>query len=200
MPHKFDPKHAKKLEDPNRFQDEPFSELLPLLDLGSKKTIIDLGCGTGFYTFPLAHFTPRDAVVYALDISQEMLDGLQRNMESGEIVKPLDPQDVMKIKPLKIKENEYPVPNNSIDLIFCSKVFHEFENVDRFLHETSQVLSPNGTLFIFDWKKVPTEKGPPLEHRIDYDDGISILKKNGYHIIHGGFIFHNFYYLLSKRV
>lgn len=198
MPHKFDPKHVKKLEYLERFEEEPFYELLPLLDLGSKHTIIDLGCGSGFYTFSLAHHSPENAIIYALDISQEILDRLQNNMDKGDIVKPLDLQDVKKIKALKVEENVYPIADRTVDLLFCSKVFHEFDGITDFLMETARVLKPNGQLFILDWKKEPTEKGPPIEHRIDINEGISILKKNGFEIIQSGFIFKNFYYLNSR--
>ncbi|MCL5994556.1 MAG: class I SAM-dependent methyltransferase [Chloroflexi bacterium] len=38
--------------------------------------MLDLGCGPGFWTLPLAEQTGPGGIVWALDISQEMLDAL----------------------------------------------------------------------------------------------------------------------------
>ena len=43
--------YKSKHSYPARFEEEPFELLRPLLDLATKKTIVDLGCGSGFYTF-----------------------------------------------------------------------------------------------------------------------------------------------------
>ncbi len=96
MPHKFDSKSIKKLEYPERFAEEPFEEILKLLPLDKFTSILDLGCGSGFYTFPLAHYSARNAKVYAFDVESKMLDFLKANMKGGEILKPIHPSDVKK--------------------------------------------------------------------------------------------------------
>ena len=151
--HKFDPKHMKNLEYLARFEEEPFELLRPLMDLATKKTIVDLGCGSGFYTFSLAHESPADAVIYALDISKEMIDRIEHNINHGEIFKPLGMGDGEKIKGIVIKEDQFPLPDASVDLFFSSKVFHEIENHERFMKEVARVMAPGGLVFTLDWKK-----------------------------------------------
>jgi ubiquinone/menaquinone biosynthesis C-methylase UbiE len=198
MPHTFDPREVKKLEYPERFQEEPFAELSALLPLNSMNVILDLGCGSGFYTFPLAHFSAPDAKVYALDTSDKMIEFLQKNIQHGTLVKPISSIDVSKIIPEVIKPNRFSNPKQSVDLLFCAKVFHELDNLPQFLKETKRVLKKGGSLFIMDWQKKPMEKGPPLEHRIDLDDGIKTLEQNNFKIIKSGELFKFYYYLIAQ--
>jgi ubiquinone/menaquinone biosynthesis C-methylase UbiE len=126
------------------------------------------------------------------------MDFLRANMRGGEIIKPLHPADVKKIIPKLIKENEFQVPNGSIDLFFCAKVLHEIEGFPKFFAELNRVMMKEGVVFILDWKKEKTEQGPPLEHRIDIKDAIVMFKKTGYQIEKYGEIFTDYYYLIAK--
>ncbi len=198
MPHKFDASHIKKLEYPERFDEEPFSEILKLLPINKFASILELGCGSGFYTFPLAHYSAQAARVYAVDIEAKMLELLRANMRGGKIIKPLQQADVRKIIPLLISENEFEVLDESIDLFFCAKVLHEIEGFSEFFEELSRVMRKNGIIFVLDWKKERMERGPPIEERIDMKDAIEMFQKNGYQIEKYGEIFTYYYYLIAK--
>ncbi len=197
MPHKFDATHIKKLEYPERFAEEPFDKILEILPIDKFASILELGCGTGFYTFPLAHFSATDGKVYALDIDAKMLGFLRANIKGGKILKPLDPEDAKKIIPLLIHENEFEVPDESIDLFFCAKVLHEIASLPEFFEELERIMTKNGVIFILDWKKEPMERGPPVEERIDVKDAIEMFQNHGYQVYEAGEIFTYYYYLIA---
>lgn len=197
MPHKFDPKHLQRLEYVERFNEEPFDDIKNVIDFSQAKKIVDLGCGPGFHTFALAHYLPADGKVFALDISKEMIDHLKLNMENGKIFHLITPEDKYKIEPILIKENHFPIPDQSIDIIFNVKLFHEIDSLPDFFKEAHRILKHKGTIFTIDWKKIPTEKGPPIEHRIDFDDAIRIFEKYGFKIQKSGEIYQSFYYILA---
>jgi ubiquinone/menaquinone biosynthesis C-methylase UbiE len=199
MPHKFDSKSIKKLEYSERFAEEPFEEILKLLPLDKFTSILDLGCGSGFYTFSLAHYSAGNAKVYAFDVELKMLDFLKANMKGGEILKPTHPSDVKKIIPVLIKENEFPVPDHCIDLFFCAKVLHEIEGFPKFITELARIMKKQGIIFVLDWKKQPMERGPPLEHRIDIQEAIALLQKSPFLIETSGEVFKDFYYIIGKK-
>ena len=46
----FDPKHAKRLEDPARLEALPRAAVVSLLRLDGDETVVDYGAGTGIYT------------------------------------------------------------------------------------------------------------------------------------------------------
>ncbi len=198
MPHKFDATNIKKLEYPERFAEEPFEEILKILPISKFSSILELGCGSGYYTFPLAHFSAQDAKVYALDVELKMLNLLRANMRRGKIFKPLHPDDVKKIIPLLIQENQFEVLDESIDLFFCAKVLHEIEGFSEFFEELTRVMRKNGVVYVLDWKKEQTKQGPPMELRIDMKEAIEMFGKNGVQIDKSGEIFTDYYYLMGK--
>ena len=71
------------------------------------KQILDVGCGNGFFTRPLAAW----ADCTALDFSQRMLD--------------LNP-----VKAIKVcgDVKSMPFPDNKFDLVFCSNLLHHISN------------------------------------------------------------------------
>ena len=58
MAEKFDPKHADKLENPERLVELPPARLIELLELTGAETVVDFGAGTGMYSIPLAEALP----------------------------------------------------------------------------------------------------------------------------------------------
>jgi ubiquinone/menaquinone biosynthesis C-methylase UbiE len=199
MPHKFNPKNLQRIEYPERFSEEPFEDINRILKINQYHHIVDLGCGSGFHTFQIAHLTASDAKIYALDISEEMIDRLKLNMEEGIIFHLFAPADKNKIIPIKIEENQFPVPDSSIDLLFNVKLFHEIDSMPIFFKELSRILTEKGRIFTLDWKKVPTEKGPPIEHRIDFEDAKKIFKEHGYKISQTGELYQDFYFILAEK-
>lgn len=98
------------------------------------KTILDLGCGTGRFTEALrAHF---DAEVIGIDPSKKMLAQAQSKQ----------PDRMIRYEPGRAEA--IPVPDNSIDLIFMSMIFHHFANPELAARECRRVLRDGGTAFL----------------------------------------------------
>ena len=70
------------------------------------KTILDAGCGNGFFTRPLSHW----ADCTAMDFSDRMLE--------------LNPVDCNKVRG---DACDMPFAENSFDLVFCSNLLHHIE-------------------------------------------------------------------------
>jgi SAM-dependent methyltransferase len=98
------------------------------LALGSDKTVLDLGAGTG-------KFVPRlratGATVIAVDPVRAMLDQLIR----------LNPG----IEAKEGAATAIPLADNAVDAVVCAQAFHWFANRDA-LAEIRRVLKPNGAL------------------------------------------------------
>jgi ubiquinone/menaquinone biosynthesis C-methylase UbiE len=100
----------------------------------SIKTILDLGCGTGRFSEALA--VRFDAEVVGLDPSKKMLKQARRKRRDSRIRYDLG------------RGEEIPLPNNSVDLIFMSMVFHHFNNPTLAAHEVRRVLRDRGTVLL----------------------------------------------------
>ncbi len=98
-----------------------------------------------------------------------------------------------------IKENNFPVPDYSIDLFFCAKVLHEIEELPKFITELTRIMMKQGIILVLDWKKQPIERGPLLEHRIDIQEAIALLLKSPFLIETSGEVFKDFYYIIGKK-
>lgn len=100
----------------------------------SIKTILDLGCGTGRFSEALrAHF---DADVIGIDPSKKMLA-----QAAG---KPHD----RRLRFALGRAEAIPLPDNSVDLVFMSMIFHHFKDPELAGRECHRVLRNQGTAFL----------------------------------------------------
>ncbi|WP_206485761.1 malonyl-ACP O-methyltransferase BioC [Thalassotalea sp. G2M2-11] len=106
--------------------------LMPWLPNRNDLTVLDLGCGTGFFTNILAeHF---DQVI-GLDFSNKMLHFAKE--QRSDVITWLE-ADAYKL----------PIADNSIDLIYSNLMIQWCADLDSVLTELLRVLKPGG-LFIF---------------------------------------------------
>jgi len=98
------------------------------------KRILDLGCGTGRFTEALrARF---DAEVIGIDPSQKMLEPARSNPSAA------------RIRYESGRGESIPLPNNSVDLIFMSMIFHHFDNPMLAARECRRVLRDGATALV----------------------------------------------------
>ena len=96
--------------------------------------IVDLGCGTGRFTEPLAeHFSAR---VIGTDPSQKMLGQARRKPRSDRVVFE------------QASAEGLPITDNSVDMVFMSMAFHHFANPAAVAAECRRVLRDTGYIFV----------------------------------------------------
>lgn len=156
----FDHNHKSKLDNPGRKKMLPASESLIKAGLKMGDTFIDVGSGTGYFTFPASEITKQK--VYALDISKEMLKAMSEKIKDEDIELILTDQYDLKCKQVG-------------DMTLLSMVLHEVEDYDKFAKELSRVTKPGGKLFIIEWNPLVGGKGPKQEHRLSIEKVVSIL-------------------------
>lgn len=93
--------------------------------------ILDLGCGTGRYSGPLADWF--SAKVIALDPSERMLTQARRK-NSPNVTYVLGSGE------------DLPLPDSSVDLVFMSMVFHHFAQPAKVARECRRVLRAGGSV------------------------------------------------------
>jgi ubiquinone/menaquinone biosynthesis C-methylase UbiE len=152
--HKFDPENRKKLNSKQRQEILPPAQVLRDIGLGAHTVWADIGCGTGFFTIPLANEVKQ---VYAVDLRAEMLSDLSESLTQLQI---------HNVEVLQSEESRFPLQDQLVDGILISLVLHEVEQPLEFFRELNRILQTGGRLVVIEWAKAPTKMGPPLEHRV----------------------------------
>lgn len=155
--HKFNPENRKKLTSKEREAILPPSQVLKDIGPGAGSVWADIGCGTGFFTIPLAGSAKQ---VYALDIRTEMLNDLKNRLEQIQI---------NNVKVLQSEENHFQLEGQLVDGILIALVLHEVNQPREFFHELNRILKTGGRLVVIEWVKALTEIGPPLDHRLSVE-------------------------------
>lgn len=167
--YKFDPRKRSVLDDPKRFLFENPDKILSEAGVKPGEVVADIGCGTGFFTLPLAKYVGKKGKVYALDTSLTMIEELRKRTRNLEQVKSIHSQ-----------ENRFPMEDGSLDFTLLVNMIHELENGRRFLKEVHRVLKPGGRICVIDWKKKKVEMGPPLKILLTKKRIRQMLRQSGY--------------------
>jgi ubiquinone/menaquinone biosynthesis C-methylase UbiE len=117
-----------------------------LLDVASARPgdhILDIACGTGLVTFPLAEAVGPAGRIVATDISQAMIDIIRREG----ITRGLAHIEAFRADAEALEA----VEDNAFDLATCALGFMYFPEPDRALSEILRVLKPGGRAVIAVW-------------------------------------------------
>jgi len=98
------------------------------------QTVLDLGCGTGLYTQPLAQ-RARPGRVIGIDLSAAMLRAAAQTAREQQL------QNVVLIRGTALK---LPFPPACFDVVNCCAALHLFPRPGRVLREIHRVLKPGG--------------------------------------------------------
>ena len=166
---RFDPQKHEALTEPQRWARWDPPHMLGRVGILPGQCVLDLGCGPGFWTLPMAEMVGSQGRVWALDVSQELLDLLAERTPPAQV---------------HLLRGELPtinLPDDSIDLVWGAFVVHEVEPLDKLIHEIRRVLVRHGKVAVLDWRPdAETENGPPRVHRISSGKLIDLLGMAGF--------------------
>ena len=120
-----------------RWSQKPRKILGPYLEEGM--TVLDVGCGPGFFSVDMARMLGKSGRVIAADLQAGMLQKLGNKIQGTELEE--------RITLHKCEENRIGV-SEEVDFVLVFFVFHEIPNQEEFLAEMGSVLKPNGLVFV----------------------------------------------------
>lgn len=113
--------------------------------------VADFGSGAGHFVSAMAPLVGRTGAVYAVDIRPEVLEVTRGNARL---------QGLLQIRAM---QGNLEQPGGSglgeglLDLVLCSNLLHQVDDVQAVLAEARRVLKPTGRLAVVEW-----EAGVPL--------------------------------------
>lgn len=165
MPHRFSPEDMHKLDSPERRADMPPEETLLNAGLRPGDTLLDLGCGSGYFALPAAGIVGPKGLVCAVDSSPLMLAELRSRTAAAGIYN---------------LECRLDLPETEATMVLMANVLHEAADKAAFMAGAALALKPGGRLAIIEWAKRPTPQGPPQEDRLDVTEIAALLAKAGF--------------------
>ena len=150
---------------------------------------MDIGCGDGFFTIPAAQLVGEKGVIYALDVDSAAVEKLKdKAAEKG----------LTNITAKVGAAEETVFCTECADIVFYSRVLHDFKDPEKVLRNAKRMLKPAGTLVNLDWKKKPTMFGPPVRIRFSEEQAANLIKAAGFMIENVKTAGRNFYVVTAK--
>ncbi len=173
MPHdekRFDPQRQHRLLSAERQAYWNPPQFLTRFGLRAGQTALDLGAGPGFWTLPLAEIVGATGEVWAVDVSQELLDTLATRKPPAQV---------------RLHRSELPtidLPDAFADFAWLAFVFHEVEPPEKLASELFRVVRPGARVAVLDWRPDAegTQGGPPRADRVSPEQVSAWLTAAGF--------------------
>ena len=145
-------------------------EVVALLGDIQGKTIMDIGSGTGYFSFRLAD---AGATVICADVDERFLGHIEkRKSELG--------LDDSQMELRHVPYDSSTLAEGEADVVLIVDTYHHIENRADYFSEVRRGLRPGGQLVVVDFIKKDLPMGPPVAMKMDADTIIEELKAAGY--------------------
>ncbi|UGV41714.1 class I SAM-dependent methyltransferase [Methanococcoides orientis] len=131
-------------------------------------TVLDLGCGPGFFSTEIARMVGSSGLVIASDLQEEMLHKLRKKIQGTE----LEGRIVLH----KCKEDVIGI-SEKVDLAIAFYMLHEVPNPEKTLNELASIVKGNGFLFIAEPYLHVSPKSFNKTIKIALNNGFTIVER-----------------------
>jgi ubiquinone/menaquinone biosynthesis C-methylase UbiE len=151
----FDTSRAAKLDIPSRITElKPVKLLKEIAHIKKGMICVDLACGTGTLSIPMAELSGMKGKVYAVDRSPEMLEHLRHKNPPENII--TVQRDV----------DDTGLDNEIADFCLMAFILHEVEKPESIILEAARLLKPGGRIMVVEWREDRNSPGPSPQVRV----------------------------------
>ena len=167
---------ADWLERPSRMEEEQPLDVIAYMDPKPGMTVVDLGCGTGYYARKIAPKVLPGGTVYGEDIQPEMLE-MMKNLCTKEKIE--------NVVPILGDEKDPKLPAGKVDWIIMADVYHEFQYPQPMLAKMLESLSPTGKICLLEYRNETFRQAAHIkpEHRMTVKQVLAEWNAAGYELI-----------------
>jgi ubiquinone/menaquinone biosynthesis C-methylase UbiE len=130
-----------RLGEEEREQRQRIGAVLEALRLSEGSAVADIGAGGGFFTVRLARAVGPAGRVYAVEIGEELVAGIQGRAEDASL------QNVEAVLGV---EDDPRLPEGSLDAALIVNSYHEMSQHEKMLRNTRAALRPGGRLVVIE--------------------------------------------------
>jgi ubiquinone/menaquinone biosynthesis C-methylase UbiE len=166
-----DPQQAWWFYRPERVESEKPEELLDLLGIKEGDTVADIGAGPGFFSLRAAQRVGSPGKVFAVDVQQEMIDGLKRMArQSG----------LENIVPILGDLDNPKLPENSVDAVLVVITYHEFSDPADMMRHIYKAMKRDAQLLIVEYKAEDPNSRVEPAHKMSEADILREISAFGF--------------------
>jgi len=130
-----------------RWVQNPVKILKPYIKAGM--TVIDLGCGPGYFTVDIAKMVHESGKVIAADLQEGMLEIVRKKINGTDLQR--------RVELHKCQSNSTGIAERA-DFILAFWMVHEVQDQDRLFEEFKAILKPEGKICIIEPKIHVTDR------------------------------------------
>lgn len=160
---------VERFESAERTAYQKPDEVLKYISNVEGKTIMDLGAGTGYFTFRLID---ANAKVIAADVDDRFINYMQQKADSLNVNDNIElrkvPYDSPKLKP------------KEVDKFLIVNTYHHVDDRVEYFKKVKAGLKPNGEVIVIDFFKKKQKVGPPKQYCVSADKVVEELKAAGF--------------------
>jgi ubiquinone/menaquinone biosynthesis C-methylase UbiE len=174
LPHDLHPfedteKYIAFLERSDRAAWQRPEAVIGALGLSGREVIVDLGAGSGYFSFPLARAAPQGRVV-AIDIQPEMLRHIHHKTMT---------QGIHNIEVILGKPDDPSLPGGA-DIVFMCDVLHHVPDRAAWLGKLAAEMKSGAKLVLVEFKEGKLPEGPPETVKIPHRELLALLRDAGF--------------------
>ena len=128
-------------DSPGREDRLQINRVMDILGITPGKTVADIGAGSGWFTVRAAKRVGDPGTVYAVDISQDAIQYIQKRIDNA---------GIHNVKPVLSHPDDPSLPAHRIDAVLLLKTYHEVANPVTLLQNLRQSLNPEARVGIID--------------------------------------------------
>jgi len=173
-PHELKPfaetqKYIDFLERSDRAAWQKPDAVITELHLSGNEKIVDVGAGSGYFTFRFARAVPK-GTVYAIDIEPEMLRHIHHKVMT---------EGVRNIEVITSTPDDPKVPAGA-DLVFVCDVLHHVKKPEAWLKKLSMQMKKGARLAVIEFREGDLPEGPPAAVKIPRKKLIEMISENNF--------------------
>lgn len=165
----FDTRRAPLLDNEERLKElKPQQLLTDIAGITRGMTCIDLGCGTGTFSFPMVQCVGNAGVVYAVDDSAEMIERIRAK----------NPPPNLRL--VYRDATQTGLGSQIADFCLLAFILHEVKHPDSLVAEAFRLLKPGCGVMVVEWKAELDSPGPPRRRRLARQHIEQLFKQAGF--------------------
>jgi ubiquinone/menaquinone biosynthesis C-methylase UbiE len=149
------------------------SEVVMHLKLEPDMRVVDMGAGSGAYTFACAEFVGEKGRVYAFDVQKDLLTRIANEARKKNF------QNVDTIWADIEQPGSTRFTDKIIDVVIISNLLFQLPDKNAPLKEAARIVKPDGRVVVIDWSESFGGMGPHKDDVVTSEAARDLIEANG---------------------